>query len=622
MKRILLISLVSLLMSNVQAATDTRIQDLQSSYQFLVNTHDKSGALYQGKSQDLNERLLPLSYYDNASYWGEYVCQLAGNNCTVTDDFNITNYALEPHGDGADLQMERANVHNGTDIYDAATWQIAVMLGQVNHGFTNAAQVDAYQLANNQNVLLQVGYDGVGGGDDNSNRAVTNEKASIFYYNGHKISSSDANQAYFFRMVSKAWFAADPLYQSDYTDYIQPGHMPDAEHNKDHLYHDGEVTWADWKPITGENAWAFLVGPLQAAYLHYYQQQGDRYVPVTDAAMKNALAILPTFARMQSTLGGVYYAVQGSLGNQGDEPVNPHQVSVENNMSLYGGLQVLKHTLEDTFKNQPDLTTEQRAQLQQALHTIDVMVDGGQLDGYDKTAGMLSFFQHQAWHEGEFLQGGLANDSNQSSDWVPTLEPRAVDVNTWGIAALGPKQIDAWFGFGASYQAWQQVKSWGAYGEGKTLWGVGYSDKDGNGVDASGNFKQGIMSAEWTAGAINAVRVMTDYYQKVGASDSNYAKAQQLLTGLKADEANMVTHVQQLRYGQYSQVGFPGTPASFQQLLPLGTAPYLYASKRYMIPFGWYANPIPSTCSTSWMLMVADHFNPFVFGGKSNATAA
>ena len=43
--------------------------------------------------------------------------------------------------------------------------------------------------------------------------------------------------------------------------------------------------------------------------------------------------------------------------------------------------------------------------------------------------------------------------------------------------------------------------------------------------------------------------------------------------------------------------------------------PYLYASKRYFIPFGWNANPLPSTCSTSWVIMLQKHFNPFVLGG-------
>jgi hypothetical protein len=46
--------------------------------------------------------------------------------------------------------------------------------------------------------------------------------------------------------------------------------------------------------------------------------------------------------------------------------------------------------------------------------------------------------------------------------------------------------------------------------------------------------------------------------------------------------------------------------------------PYVYASRRYAIPFGWYANPLPSTCATAWVLMLAAGFDPFGYGGAPN----
>ena len=70
----------------------------------------------------------------------------------------------------------------------------------------------------------------------------------------------------------------------------------------------GRISWTDWKPITGENSWAFLIGPLQAAALHYRIDQPGHYVPLEDPALDNALRVLPTFALMQSSIGGVYYA--------------------------------------------------------------------------------------------------------------------------------------------------------------------------------------------------------------------------------------------------------------------------------------------------------------------------
>jgi len=43
-----------------------------------------------------------------------------------------------------------------------------------------------------------------------------------------------------------------------------------------------------------------------------------------------------------------------------------------------------------------------------------------------------------------------------------------------------------------------------------------------------------------------------------------------------------------------------------------------YANMRYYIPFGWWANSIPSTASTSWATMVDSNFNPFYLGGAYN----
>jgi hypothetical protein len=53
-------------------------------------------------------------------------------------------------------------------------------------------------------------------------------------------------------------------------------------------------------------------------------------------------------------------------------------------------------------------------------------------------------------------------------------------------------------------------------------------------------------------------------------------------------------------------------------LIVQASKPYLYASRRYRVPFGWYANPIPSTVSTAWIIMLADDFDPFGYGGAPN----
>src|ERR1700736_2508248 len=103
------------------------IQNLDESYQFLVSyrsTH--GGALYAPTEGSLKGVALPLSFYDSERYWGAYVCVLPNVSCAVTDYYDPHDYSLKPRNaqQAAFLQAERVNVHNGTNIYDAATWQI------------------------------------------------------------------------------------------------------------------------------------------------------------------------------------------------------------------------------------------------------------------------------------------------------------------------------------------------------------------------------------------------------------------------------------------------------------------------------------------------------------------
>jgi len=591
----------------LRASEQEGISDLEASYAFLVSGRDTRGGVLQTVSTGSLAGLeLPLSFRDSADYWGAYVCALPDNSCAVTDVYDPLKYTLAPRpGHAGDLQTERVDVHNGTDIYDGATWQIAVVLGELNHHYRTASGRDAYALASAQTRLLSEGVAGASGV-----RAVTTR--STFQYNGQDI--ANPQNAYAYRMLSLHWLSADPFMGSRYASLVTtsglPGDQPD--------YQPGKMTWSEWKPVTGENAWAFLLGPLQAAYLHYVREEGRPYVPVHDLGVQNALHVLPSFAALQSSVGGVYYAPSGAPPNQGKAPLNPHTVSVENNFSLYAGLRILQLTLRAAAAKEKDLSHSDRAAIQSALRTIDIMIDGGTVKGGTATKGLLNFFRTSAWLDGEFVVGGLADDPRAASVWVSTTEPKAVDVNTWGIAALGAGLLDQWFGFGSSYRTWQSVKGWGAYGAGSTLWGVGYSDRDGNGLRPDGSYQQGVLSAEWTAGAINAVRNMIHHYEEAASGAGHAAEVQLMLRSLRMDERDMLEGVQTLRADRYLRTDFPGKPPDWLDASTLALRPYLYASRRYFIPFGWYANPVPSTCSTAWILMLVDHFDPLGYGGEPN----
>lgn len=573
--------------------------ELQASYDFLVRERTAGGVLLDfSLGQARAQYQLPASYLDTHAYWGAYVCESSKAKCAVHDTYNSVTYELVPAaGPAGKLQVERVNAHNGANIYDAATWQIAVVLGAVKGRLRQSSPTSAYALASG---LTEVLHQSARRDDANvapgTKRAVT--VGTSFVYNGAAI--SDDARAYAFRTLAPEWIARDPLMDSPHASWITAGNLPLTNP----AYEAGRITWSDWKPITGENAWAFLIGPLHAAYLHHVVERKEAFIPFKDLSIQNALGVLPTFAAMQSAIGAIYYAPAGTIGNEGDGAVNPYQVSVENNFSVYAGLGLLRETLRASLKDQ----AADRARIEQALILIDTMIHGGEIGPGRKTKGLLSFFKDAAWREGGFVQGGLANDPRQRNDWMPTTSPKAVDVDTWGIAALGTKRIDAWFGDGAAFATWQRLKRWGGYGVGSTLGGVGYSDQDGNGVGENGAYRQGVLSAEWTAGAVNAVRNMIVHY----------AGNQKYLASLKADEAAMMAGLQDLRIDRYTSAAIPGKPDRYAKLVSVPTKPYLYASRRYHIPFGWYANPLPSTASTAWVIMLAYGYDPFGFGGAPN----
>lgn len=610
-------ALIALLIaaSPASARAAAAIDGLDASYRFLVSDRaGQGGALFTATAGTLSGLQLPLSYVDSADYWGDYVCRLPGHDCAVLDVFDASAYTLvPPRGTPGELQTERVFVHNGANIYDAATWQIAVMLGSVVLRLPGPAPQEAWELVSGQNALLAAGHDADAPHfAPGSNRAVT--RGELFRYNGRAI--TDPQRAFAYRMPGRRWLADDPFIDTRHAGWIRTTDLPAG--NPD--YRAGKVSWSDWKAFTGENAWAFLIGPLQAAHIHYVRQRGLAYVPWRESAVQAALRLLPTFAVMQAPIGGVHYAPSGTLRNRLDEAVDPREIVVENNVSLYAGLRILEATLRAQLQHDRALDPGDRAAIDRALALIAVMLHGGQNPDAAPTAGLLAFLREHAWRDGEFVQGGLALGPQEGNAWLPTTSPRAVDANTWGVAALGPGTIDGWFGFGAALRNWQQLKRWGGYGEGATLWGVGYSELDGNGIDANGAFRSGILSSEWTAGAITMVRSMIAHYGRIARDEPRHAEAQRYLEELRRDEQSMLAGIQRLRLDAYLATPFAGKPPQYQRLLPLGPAmqPYVYASRRYAIPFGWYANPLPSTCATAWVLMLAAGFDPFGYGGAPN----
>jgi hypothetical protein len=158
----LAVALIVLMIAAAPAGVRAAASDgLEASYRFLVSDRrEQGGALFTATAGTLNGLQLPLSYRDSADYWGDYVCRLPGHDCAVLDVYDDAAYTLRPpRGAAGELQMERVNVHNGANIYDAATWQIAVMLGSAVLRLPGPAPQAAWALASGQNALLAASHD-------------------------------------------------------------------------------------------------------------------------------------------------------------------------------------------------------------------------------------------------------------------------------------------------------------------------------------------------------------------------------------------------------------------------------------------------------------------------------
>lgn len=597
------------------AATDQMLSSNDVNRVVNMLTSSTSGLSYIATSSSLNGVVLPLSFLQTPAYFGKYVCGMAGNNCRVTDEYNSNNYSVIPldsdSGNGAALQAERIGVANGTDIYDAATWEIALSIAAANNipGAT-------FSLAQGQNKLLYYGFDG---NDSQANPIINTNRANWASFGYGSGAGLNANQEYFFKMLPKSWLSRDPLAtDAKYSSFITDKNFP----TNNPAYQSGVVSWLDWRPITGENAWAFLIAPLQSLSLEYSGQS----IPVSEYyshTLQDAIGIITAVGLLQSKIGAIYYVPSGTLSNAGGD-ASPYQVSIENNASMLSGLLMLKHVL-DNFNNQASGTVPK-----ETIDNLNAIIFGGvtNLDGItNDTDGIISFFKNYAFNPktGLFYQEGHANDPAQGNNvWAPGVDVNGtlsvVDVNTWTLSLLAPL-VDTWNFTSSngkpitSYQIWQNVKKMGGfYGPDNTLWGVGYSSADGNGYENTPEFtSEGILSGEWTAGAINMIYTLEQLYKNAPA----------MLNELKKDELSMKGGLMAVSTDEYANEtgAFLDIPANYNTIMPISQSSlgFLYANKRYYIPFGWFANPLPSTCSTSWALMVNYKFNPFVLNGLNLA---
>ncbi len=438
------------------------------------------------------------------------VCEFLRKN--VTEGGMPLSYQVSPAGwekwesamDPVDSVMERLIVAHSLSIYDAAVWQIAMAI----------TDYDAYrEVIDNHTRRMMSGQSG----DLQDIRAY-----DPFRYGDRRIRLERKN-AYFFRIITDSYLQKDPKTGAE--------SMPDFP-NLTELHHE------DWKPITGEQAWAAIIGPLQLAYIQY-----GGTIPVNCKEVELALSILPAIEAMRSKIGGIYHAPWETHGKE------PNDISNENNFSMYAALKMLHEVVKE---KKPGAAVRIRRILRK----------------------MEEYFKYYSFdtENGVFYQGGFYVNGR----FIPT-RIYAVDCQTWGLAVLGPEWIDQQFGDGTAYRIWQNTKARAGYFDRGMIRGVGFTDG------------HRILSVEWTGGAILAAKSLARYYETSRPDWSHECRE---------DVASM-------RYGL----------EELKTALPDGSVAYWYANRRSFIPFGWWANPIPSIVSSAWVIMNDKEYDPFILGG-------
>ncbi len=537
----------------------------------------------------------PYSYVsNNVEYWAQKVCNPA-ESCSVNDVMLTDPFSVLPENPNAETslkQLDRTLLTHGASIYDAATWQIAVALAS-RQGLIDTPGAEELIL-NQLNRLRKT--------STKAPSPCDTCPGDGFTYGEEKATIPNFQYAYNLRLLGPSFFVADPFKGTIYESLVStPGAIITEGYDKN-------ITWPDYKPITGENAWANLLAPAQASWLLYGSAKD---IPFKSDLIQHALEYLWALQNQQSKLGSFFYALNGSTANDGSN-LPTGTISNENNFSTLGGLKLLQIILlriahlSDEWST---LSSFDKAQLNTAVNVIDIMLYGGEMP-LGSTKGLLYFLKNYSKNPeaNAFFQGGTVVGDIFSSSEGSGATSYAVDVNTWGVVNLGPETVDNWYGEGTAYRMWIDTRTRGGYFKNGELWGVGYSDNQVTEGEHDGDSI--VMSGEWTSGALNMIQMLIRYYSQNPPSNTINVD----MNRLQQDQTSILANLLKLRTDHYvtdHDEFISGVGPDYQSSVGNDELAYLYASERYYIPFGWYANPIASTASSTWALYNSFSFNPF-----------
>jgi len=391
---------------------------------------------------------------------------------------------------------------------------------------------------------------------------------------------------YFYRMIGPTYLMYDPLNGRYGTEWRATPYGPNPDPAQ-YWNYAGTIHWNDWKPITGENVWGAILGPMQILLLKNCSHVANfSTFETAPYEVQLAISILPAAEALLSPLGSMYHCPLGTKMYPPDDEEQTN-VSNENNFSSWAAFKALYFVL-DTFYTGGD------PDLDNAKLVVGKLIKG--LESWFATYLLPAKIAEQD----VISQGGHVTFDGQYK-FQDGAQAFAVDCQTWGLLVLGQKRFDNDYAAKGvtAYEIWKPAKLLGGYFINGQLAGVGYT------VPKDNNTKPDIWSGEWTWGAIFMTRKLSMEYRTIGKT----AWADDLLNDAQSMISFMTQEVVPDTDGVWASGGLVQKDGS-----------YLYANKRFFIPWGWYANPIGATSSTGWAVLNDFFFNPFMLGGGSNTT--
>jgi len=287
-----------------------------------------------------------------------------------------------------------------------------------------------------------------------------------------------------------------------------------------------------------------------------------------------------------SPLGSMYHCPEGTKMFPPDESEETN-VSNENNFSAYASYKALLFILDNYYQgSDPDLD-QAKALMKKLILGLDKWFSSYLLPDFIANETVISQGGHISFDgKYEYQKGDQAF---------------AVDCQTWGLLVLGSNKFDKYYaGKQTAYGIWQAVKKVAGYYINGEIAGVGYTTPS-----KKTNNTTPIWSGEWSWGAVFMLKRVAAEYQKSGKGA--------WATAMANDAASMVKYMTKevvpCDDGVWCDGGLVQKDGS-----------YLYANRRFFIPWGWYANPIGATSSTAWAVLYDLNFEPFTLGGGNSTT--